>query len=210
MTRLLETLTTGVGAFAATNLDDLFLLVAFYAASPGRVRQIVAGQYLGIAALFAASAACALLALVVPPAWIALLGLAPLALGIKQLVARGGRESEESEESEARALLARSGAAPLGVLSVASVTVANGGDNLGVYIPLFSSQLRGVPVFALVFAVMTALWCGAAARLVGDARVGPWLRRTGPRVLPFVLIGLGLAILWRARALLAPLLLLLR
>ena len=46
-------LLAGAAAFVATNLDDLFLLVAWFAAGRIATRDIVAGQYLGIDALFA-------------------------------------------------------------------------------------------------------------------------------------------------------------
>ena len=48
------TLLIGVAAFAATNLDDLFLLVVFFAIGWGRARDVVLGQYAGIGALFMA------------------------------------------------------------------------------------------------------------------------------------------------------------
>jgi cadmium resistance protein CadD (predicted permease) len=84
---------------------------------------------------------------------------------------------------------------------VASVTVANGGDNLGVYIPLFSRELAWVPVYAAVFAVMTAFWCAAGYWLVHHPILGARIRTYGHVALPFVLIGLGLYILADARAL---------
>jgi cadmium resistance protein CadD (predicted permease) len=76
--------------------------------------------------------------------------------------------------------------------------VANGGDNLGVYIPLFSSTPHAVPVYAVVFAVMTGVWCALGFYLVNNAWIGKHVRRYGRIALPFVLIGLGLWILSHA------------
>ncbi|HEX8906374.1 MAG TPA: cadmium resistance transporter, partial [Longimicrobiaceae bacterium] len=84
-------------------------------------------------------------------------------------------------------------------LAVAAVTVANGGDNLGVYIPLFASAPGAIPVYAAIFAVMTALWCWAGHRLVRIPWIGDRLRRYGHVLLPLVLIALGLWILSGAR-----------
>jgi cadmium resistance protein CadD (predicted permease) len=43
------------------------------------------------------------------------------------------------------------------VASVAAVTIANGGDNIGTYAPLFATSTSSqVAVFIFVFAVMTA------------------------------------------------------
>jgi cadmium resistance protein CadD (predicted permease) len=48
------------------------------------------------------------------------------------------------------------------VFAVAAVTVANGGDNLALYIPVFASSLQAIPIYVRTFAVMT----GAGAPLV--------------------------------------------
>lgn len=87
-------------------------------------------------------------------------------------------------------------------IAVALTTIANGGDNLSVYIPLFSRELAWVPLYAIVFAIMTALWCGAGYWLVHHPIVGARIRQYGHVALPFVLLGLGLYILADARELL--------
>jgi cadmium resistance protein CadD (predicted permease) len=169
-----------VAAFAATNLDDLFLLVAWFAAGRTRVRDIVLGQVLGIATLFAASAAAALLALAVPEVPLNWLGLVPIILAVRMLT--------KPPEDETPAVS--------GFLSVAAVTIANGGDNLGVYIPLFAtSSAAAIAAYGAVFIVMTALWCAAAGWLVRHPAAGAPLRRWGPRLVPWVLVALGLWIL---------------
>ena len=82
------------------------------------------------------------------------------------------------------------------------VTIAKGGDNLSVYIPLFASDLRLIPLFAAVFAVMTAVCCGAGYVLVNNRVAGQHVRRSGHIVLPLVLVSLGLHILSDALVLL--------
>jgi cadmium resistance protein CadD (predicted permease) len=201
--RLFSVLGLSVVVFASTNMDDLFLLAAFFSDSSFTPRQVVAGQLLGITALVLVSAACALLAFVVPEGWIGLLGVAPLALGLRALWAlvRGpaatasGGAGDAQDEPRARASRFKA-------LAVASVTVANGGDNLGVYIPLFSKSPALIPLHAAVFAVMTGLWCALGFYLVNNRLLGDLLRRYGRIALPFVLIGLGLWILSGALVLL--------
>jgi cadmium resistance protein CadD (predicted permease) len=46
---------------------------------------VVIGQYAGITALYIISAIAALISLVIPPVYIGLLGLAPMAIGAKKL-----------------------------------------------------------------------------------------------------------------------------
>jgi cadmium resistance protein CadD (predicted permease) len=180
----------GVVVFASTDVDDLLLLSAFFADPRFSTRSVVIGQFAGIGALVAASAIAALAAIAVPPGWVALLGLIPLGLGIQKLCQlrrdRGGDgDTLEVSEPGTRSQ----------VLSVMAVTMANGGDNLSVYIPLFARDPRLIPTYAVVFAVMTAVWCGVGYALVNNRIAGQHVRQYGHIALPFVLVGLGLYIL---------------
>jgi cadmium resistance protein CadD (predicted permease) len=78
---------------------------------------------------------------------------------------------------------------------VALLTLAAGGDNLAVYVPLFAAAPRAIPVYAAVFAAMTALWCWAAGRLAAHPWAGAFVGARGRALLPVVLIGLGASIL---------------
>lgn len=81
-------------------------------------------------------------------------------------------------------------------MTVAAVTVANGGDNIAVYAPLFAGMTRTAwPLLGVVFAVLTALWCAVGLLLVRHPTLGPPLRRVARPVLPWVLVALGLYIL---------------
>ncbi|WP_437683496.1 cadmium resistance transporter [Sorangium sp. So ce131] len=210
MEQILATLGVSVVVFVSTNVDDILLLSGFFSDPGFTPRQIVAGQLLGMAALVLVSVACALLALRVPEGWIGLLGLAPLGLGLRGLWAlrrRAGAadaEGEDGEEGESEGGAPRGAASRWKALAVASVTVANGGDNLGVYIPMFSSAPRLIPIHAAVFGVMTIAWCALGHALVNHPVLGSRIRRYGRTALPFVLIGLGLWILSDALALLGP------
>ncbi len=89
MIDLLSTAGAAAVVFAATDIDDIVILTLFFVAArtTGRPRpwQIVAGQYLGIGALALASAVVAAGLLVVPDPWTGLLGLLPIALGVRAL-----------------------------------------------------------------------------------------------------------------------------
>jgi cadmium resistance protein CadD (predicted permease) len=83
---------------------------------------------------------------------------------------------------------------------VAGVTIANGGDNIGIYVPLFasSSTLAEIITLVAIFLAVTAVWCALAYYLVNHQLIATRLRRVGHIVLPFVLIGLGAYILANA------------
>ena len=184
--------------FASTNMDDLLILAVFFANPRMRIGAVVAGQLLGVAVLVLASAVAALLAMVVPGEWIALLGLVPLALGLRLLLALFSKAGDRDEETAAalagQHLSIRSGFIAQS-LTVAGVTLANGGDNLGVYIPLFATAPLAIGSYVVVFAVMTAVWCALAYSMVNNPLIGDRIRRHGHGLLPVVLIGLGLYIL---------------
>jgi cadmium resistance protein CadD (predicted permease) len=85
------------------------------------------------------------------------------------------------------------------ILTVAIATLANGGDNLSIYTPLFATRSAvEIAAIGLVFALMTALWCVVGHWLVHHPALGAPIRRYGQRAVPFILIGLGALILYRA------------
>jgi len=186
---------TSAVVFAATDIDDLVLLTAFFADERMRRGAIVAGQFLGIGALTAASAIAAIAALAVPPHWPSLLGAIPLLMGLwkawELIRGQGGDSDDESED--ARRAAGRSGSQ---VLMVAAVTIANGGDNLSVYIPVFANDLAAVPLFVVVFSVLTVVWCWLGYAFVKHPAGAAVMRRYGHLILPGVLIAIGFLILF--------------
>lgn len=182
--------------YVSTDIDDIFVLLAFFADPRFRTREVVLGQFLGIFTLVIGSMALALAARQVPPAYIGLLGLVPLGLGVKKLwELLSGAEEEDPEEEIEEGWFRHSGR----VLAVAGVTVANGGDNLGVYIPLFAAKPPATLALYLgVFFAMTGLWCALAVALVRHARAGALVKRFSRYLVPWVFIGLGVYILVEA------------
>jgi cadmium resistance protein CadD (predicted permease) len=184
-----------IALFASTNVDDVFVLVGFFADGKFRARDIVIGQYAGITALFGVSVVASLLSLVIPRAYLGLLGIAPILIGARKLLDLY-RHRDKTEETLER----HSNAGGYGrIATVALVTMANGGDNIGIYAPSFAIRSRyEIVVIALVFVVMTALWCFVAHSMVNHPKLGTPIRRFGHRVAPIVLIGLGIQILYKA------------
>ena len=191
MGHLLSTMVAAVGVFAGTDVDDIIVLTVLFLAGrvagrPTKVHVIV-GQYLGIAARVVGSAIAAVGLLIVPQRWIGLLGLVPIALGIRGLVAAATNRDSDTPVAAA------------GVLSVAAVTVANGADNLSVYIPLFRTIGLGDSLLAVaVFAVMVAVWLAAAFWLGSHTRVVALVERFGHWLVPVVFVAIGALILIRS------------
>jgi cadmium resistance protein CadD (predicted permease) len=193
MIDILGLVAIGVAAFAATNIDDIFVLMMFFSSLTFPARQVVLGQYIGIGLLIIISALGSLIALVIPTYVIGLLGIIPIAIGVKNLVEIGKKDKSHLKQ----VVQDKKNKSYLSFLMVSAVTFSNGGDNIGVYIPLFSkyNAVSQITTFAAVFMAMTAVWCIASYYFVNHPLVAFRIRHTGNIVLPFVLIGLGIYIL---------------
>src|SRR5258708_25982377 len=75
----------GVVLFLSKVIDDLFVLLGFFALARFRARNVVIGQYLGIGALVVVSVIGSLISLVLAPAYVGLLGVLPMLIGIQKL-----------------------------------------------------------------------------------------------------------------------------
>jgi len=187
---------TSVLSFISTNIDDIFILMLFFAqeTKPSQKRQIVYGQYLGIFSTVAVSMAGAWILKLISLERLHFLGLVPLGMGIREIV-KHFKEEDGSENPEKEPVSIKKEKNLL--WSVMLLAIANGADNLGVYIPLFAGYHAGqMVVVCSVFAVMIGLWCLLAEKIVSFEQLGNILRKYRYVIVPVVLIGLGLHILF--------------
>ena len=76
------------------------------------------------------------------------------------------------------------------------MTFANGGDNIGVYVPVFLSVGPGAVVaYCVVFLVLVSVLVGLAKFVATRRPVAEALERWEHILFPIVLIGLGIFIL---------------
>ena len=182
MNSLLAVLAASLTTFAATNIDDFFILTLFFARRVP-TRRIVAGQYLGFAAIILVSLIGVWAALAIPHRWIRLLGVLPLAIGIKELfqTRRNGPKKSSSTNYS--------------LISIALVTLSNGADNVGVYVPFFLVSRAYLWVILITYAVLIAVWCFVGRWLGNHSVILRSVDRLGHCVVPFVFIGLGIYVL---------------
>lgn len=190
-------LLTSIAAFASTNIDDVFLLMLFFGDRKYRPRQVIGGQYLGFIALVAVSLVGSLLGMVIDTRYIGLLGLLPVYLGAKELWKLLRKEATEETPIE----VAPTNRFHSPLLSVALVIFANGGDNIGIYVPLFAplswpERLRVITIFL----VMVALWCWIARYLSKHPVAARYTDRYGHIAAPIVLVLLGAYILYESKS----------
>lgn len=205
MNGLFTAISTGLTAFTATNLDDILILMLFFSqvnAVFGK-RHVIAGQYLGFATLVLASLPSFFGSLLLPRPCVGLLGLVPIAIGISRLVT-SNEDNSDSEERQTQPTWFSSFISPQ-AYSVAAVTFANGGDNIGIYMPLFAScTWQSLAIILSVFFSMVGVWCFAAYKLTQVPAIADNLTRYGSYLVPFVLISLGVLILIDSRTLEHP------
>lgn len=185
---------TACATFAITNIDDAFVLVTFFAESAtSKVLtplRIAIGQFVGFTVIVVISMIGFGVSLVLPSEPIGFLGLLPVMLGIwkllELLLPSDGDDSAETAKV----------AGMKGVLTVASVTLMNGGDNIGVYIPLFS-QVEGaeIAVYIIVYYILLGLWLLAAFLVMRQKHILRIVERYVHYFIPFLYMGLGVYII---------------
>jgi len=177
--------------FATTHIDDLLLLLSFFADRSVQRSAIVTGQYIGVILLLLGGLVASGIAVILPPLYMRLLGVLPLVIGVSKLIGLFRSSSGGAEKVRPVATHGRH------MWGVAALTLASGGDNLGVYLPFFATHsLRARLVIVVVFLAMTAVWCVAAHWLARHKLLRPIIRRWGSWLLPLVLIALGIRILF--------------
>ncbi|MBR8837365.1 MAG: cadmium resistance transporter [Stigonema ocellatum SAG 48.90 = DSM 106950] len=196
---LLSAITTGITAFLATNLDDLVILTLLFSqVNPNfRRRHIVIGQYLGFCTLVIISLVGFFGGLVLPSHWMGLLGLVPITIGLNGLLNLNSDSSSPTElETESSYASAFTSFMSPQTYSVAAITIANGSDNVGIYMPLFANTvLSELLVIIGVFLLLVGVWCYVAYKLTCQSAIANLLTRYGHNCVPVVLIGLGVFII---------------
>jgi cadmium resistance protein CadD (predicted permease) len=185
MTEFSTLLGIGTSAFLASNIDDTFMLILLFSTPNLFAHNVTIGQFLGIMLLVIVSAAAALLTLAVPLFVIGLMGFIPIGLGIKRLIERKQTNKQNKRLEH------------LSFLSVAGITVANGGDDIGVFTPLFANYNSNteVTILVILFMFLTGVWCLLTYYFIKHPLIASRISHVSQILGPIVLIGLGVYIL---------------
>ncbi|MBC7289805.1 MAG: cadmium resistance transporter [Actinotalea sp.] len=192
---ILSSVLQAIGLFIATNIDDIIVLSLFFARGAGRrgtTARIAAGQYLGFAGILGAAVLVSLGAgAFLPQEAIPYFGLIPLALGLWAAWGAWRGDDDDDDDDDAKVT-----GKNVTVLTVAGVTFANGGDNIGVYVPVFLSVgPAAVVAYCVVFLLLVAVLVMLAKFVATRRPIAEVLERWEHALFPVVLIGLGVVIL---------------
>lgn len=194
-----QTIISAIGVYISTSIDYLIVLIILFAQLSQNKQKwhIYAGQYLGTGLLVGVSLVAAYVVNFVPEAWmVGLLGLIPIYLGIRFAIVGEGEEEEEEEETIER--LEQSKANQL-FWTVTLLTIASGGDNLGIYIPYFASlDWAQTLVALLVFAIGVIIFCELSQVLSSIPLISETIGKYKRIIVPLVFILLGLYIMYES------------
>lgn len=193
-----QTIISAIGVYISTSIDYLIILIILFAQLSQNKQKwhIYAGQYLGTGLLVGASLVAGYVINFVPEAWmVGLLGLIPIYLGIRFAIVGEGEEEEEEEIIER---LEQSKANQL-FWTVTLLTIASGGDNLGIYIPYYASlDWSQTLVALLVFAIGIIIFCELSRVLSSIPLISETIEKYQRIIVPLVFIPLGLYIMYES------------
>ncbi len=211
MEGLFTTLQIALAAGLATTFDDNIYLTGFFAKVNRNFRplHVIAGEILGFSLLILISLTGLILGRLLPTELLGWMGVMPILIGVRNLAGllRIGYGDEQDRQTSQQRYQGLPGFTPRDpslltvfrdrrTYAVSLVTIANGSNNLSIYIPLFAS-LRS-PQLAIVVPVLygfVGLWLLLSFHLTRTPGLALLLNRYAPIVFPFVLIWLGFRIL---------------
>jgi cadmium resistance protein CadD (predicted permease) len=168
--------------YASTNLDNLLLLSGL---ATGRSdRRPIAYGFVGAAVLTGTiSVGFVMLSWFLAPDLIRYLGVVPIVLGMKMLIARPTEER-------------RRAASALTAPGIALVLLANSTDTIASFGPLFAESEPVVVAGLLAgYAITAGLWLALVMRLSRSSALGARTAAALQRLTPLIMIAVGLYIL---------------
>jgi cadmium resistance protein CadD (predicted permease) len=139
-----------------------------------------------------------LIALILPHNLISLVGLFPMAIGVKELVElRNTATDDDLDNKRVVNRISKSRwSTYLPFLVVATITFS-GGEEIGIYASIFATynNLFEIGTIFVVVMVLTSAWCGIAAYLVHHSFLADHFRKISKWIPSIVLIGIGIYIL---------------
>ncbi|MCX5774845.1 MAG: cadmium resistance transporter [Firmicutes bacterium] len=180
---------TAVLAYLGTSMDELPVLFVLFARGRNRHNPwtVALGYLVGSLTLFTISASISFILGFVPShALLGFLGLIPFALGLKVAIKGDGDDEKAGSEKK----LAR-----WAFLEIVLITLSMGGDDLGVYIPLFASMNLTEILFNLgVYVVATFVFLGIAWWMTSIKPLTAFLQKYERPIVATIFILLGIYI----------------
>ena len=188
---ILIALSVSFMAFVSTSMDNLFLLITYTLHPKYGIAKVRAGYLLAVLIMLGLCVAVAQGVQLLPVHIVPWIGLIPIAIGLYELwlLRRGGpATAAEAEEI--------GGSGRGSVFAITMIMLTHSWDSIAVLAPLLSDTRSGLIGWMAVSVVCAAaLLTFFAQKAVGHEKIRIQLARYAPKVLPFLLIAVGLYIL---------------
>ena len=156
---ILALLVLVAGSFAATNVDNLVLMVVLLGAQPENKASVTLGFVVGAICVLCVAALGAALGTNLDPGLVGYMGLAPILMGL-YLLYRQLRPSPADSPDRATAPQAT------GILATSVLMFSNSADSIAVFFPLLAESSGESLLWEVTaFLVMVLLWAALAWRV---------------------------------------------
>ncbi|MGB7452681.1 MAG: cadmium resistance transporter [Lysobacterales bacterium] len=191
MNELLIMIGVTVGAFIGTNLDNLLLLATMYSRYFRHPWTVTAGYFVGMNLIAAITIAVGELGEFIPLAYLGLLGVIPMMMGVLALWKLFRNSQTEEVDS---AFTSNSGLAIF--FALIAIQLSNGMDTIITFSALYAdSSDHSDYIVAPTFFAMVGIFSWMAYYSVKHPKLSHFLTRYGQYVTPFILIFVGFYIL---------------
>lgn len=174
------------GSYAATNMDNLTILVSWMLAGRIPFAGIAGGYAMATVAVLVVSIALGFSSNVIPVEHIGYLGVFPIGLGVYSLVGqiRGGSRPADADPGNGAAL------------GIAVTLTANSADSIIIFSPMLADSTTVVDLYiASVFVIVAAAWFWMAKVASRHAAKLDAVTRAAAWIAPFIMIYAGIYIL---------------
>jgi cadmium resistance protein CadD (predicted permease) len=191
MDDILLAVTVSFIAFASTSMDNLFLLVTLSLHPKYGAAKVRQGYLLAIVAMIVICLLFAQGIQQLPAEIIPYIGVVPLTIGLFEL-RQLFRRTTSKELANPDIKLKEGGS----FLTISLIMMTHSWDSIAVLAPLLSDTRPGL-IGWMIASILTAaaILTFGAQKAVGHPKMRTLLERYSPRILPFLLIGVGLYIL---------------
>jgi cadmium resistance protein CadD (predicted permease) len=188
MNELLIIVGVTAGAFISTNLDNLLLLATMYSRYYRHPWTVTAGYFVGMNLIAAITIAIGLVGEFIPIAYLGLLGVIPMLMGVLALwkLYRHSQSAAEVDSSYA-------GNSVLSIFfALITIQLSNGADTIITFSTLYADSSNSTDyIVAPTFFAMVGIFSLLAFYSVKHPRLSHILVRYGQYVTPFILIFVG-------------------
>ena len=200
MSEVLVVIAVTTGAFVGTNLDNLLLLTAMYSRYERHPGVVTAGYFAGMMLIGVIALAIGEVGEFIPLTYLGLLGVVPMLMGVLALL-NLFRDKEVGEPDG----IVTAGNRLTVFLALISTQLSNGADTIITFSALLADSTDTADyLVAPTFLIMIGVFNGVALYTLKHRRLGLFVGRYGPYVIPFILILVGFYILSNTASDLVP------